>query len=100
MKGLGFRLPWLIRATTGKLFTHRILKKRKMPSVPTLPSLQPKSLADSDDDAIIENCIQTIGRSEMFAGSLDDYPFADTLTHDQWRQFMWIRRSPRWIANS
>ena len=90
MEGLGFRLPWLIRATAGKLLTYRILKARRMPSIPTLPSLQPKSLADSEDNAIIKNCIQVIGRSESFSESLDEYPFVDNLTHHQWRQLMWI----------
>ncbi|MGB7328131.1 MAG: DUF1569 domain-containing protein [Rubripirellula sp.] len=90
MDGLGFRLPWLIRATAGELFTRWILKTRKMPSVPTLPSLQPKSRSDVDDVVIIESCVETIRRCESFAGSLDDYPFVDNLNHDQWRQFMWI----------
>ena len=90
MEGLGFRLPWLVRATFGKLFTRWILKTRKMPSIPTLPSLQPKTRSNIDEDAIIERCIETISRCELFNGSLDDYPFADNLTHNQWRQFMWI----------
>ncbi|KAA1258043.1 hypothetical protein LF1_05580 [Rubripirellula obstinata] len=90
MEGLGFRFPWIVRATFGKWLTHRFLKTRKMPGVPTLPSLQPKSLADSEDDTIIEGCIRAISQCETFAGSLDDYPFVDNLDHDEWRQLMWV----------
>lgn len=90
MNGLGFRLPWLLRATGGRIFTHWILRTRKMPSVPTLPSLKPRSLADVEDDAIIEKCIETVAGCEAFTGSLDDYPFVDNLSHEHWRQLMWI----------
>jgi hypothetical protein len=93
MEGLGFRLPWVLRATAGKLFTNWILRTRKMPGVPTLPSLQPKSASDVEDETIIQNCVTAIRQSESFTGSLDDYPFVDNLLHDQWRQFMWIHAS-------
>lgn len=93
MEGLGFRLPWLIRATAGKVFTRRILRTRTMPSVPTLPSLQPQSRSYVEDRAIIQDCLKAIIRSEAFTGSLDDYPFVDNLQHDQWRQLMWIHAS-------
>jgi len=90
MNGAGFRLPRILRATAGKFFTNRILRTRKMPSVPTLPSLKPKAATDTEDEAIIAECVATIRKSESFDGSLEDYPFVDDLTHDQWRQFMWI----------
>lgn len=90
MNGLGFRIPWILRRTVGKWMTLRLLKKRTMPSVPTLPSLRPTSNNSVDDPAVIERCIAAIRKSESFDGSLDDYPFVDGLHHEQWRQFMWI----------
>ncbi|MEO1617441.1 MAG: DUF1569 domain-containing protein [Planctomycetota bacterium] len=67
-----------------------MLRKRIMPSVPTLPSLRPALGAEQDCDVLIEECLAAIRRSDSFAGDLSDYPFVDDLTHDQWRQFMWI----------
>lgn len=90
MTGLGFRLPWVLRATAGKLLTHRILRTRRMPSSPTLPRLQPQATADAEDEAVIAQCLETIRRTECYQGSLADYPFVDNLTHEQWRQLMWI----------
>lgn len=90
MNGLGFRLPRILRRTVGDWMTRRVLKTRSMPSVPTLPSLKPTFGGDREDPAVIERCVATLRQAESFDGSLDDYPFVDGLTHQQWRQFMWI----------
>ena len=90
MVGLGFRIPWILRRTVGELLTRRVLKTRSMPSVPTLPSLRPTAVDVSEDPMVISQCIATIRKAELFEGSLNDYPFVDGLTHEQWRQFMWI----------
>lgn len=92
MSGLGFRIPWLLRRTVGTWLTRRVLSKRTMPSVPTLPSLQPDH-RETDDDSLVDECVVSVRRCEEFDGSLRDYPFVDGLTHDQWRQFMWIHAS-------
>ncbi|XZE56170.1 DUF1569 domain-containing protein [Planctomycetaceae bacterium SH139] len=90
MKGLGFRIPWILRRTVGIWMTRRVLNNRSMPGVPTLPSLRPTVSEASEDPAVIEQCIATIRKTELFDGSLDDYPFVDGLSHEEWRQFMWI----------
>jgi len=90
MNGLGFRIPWILRRTVGNWMTRRVLKNRSMPSVPTLPSLLPTAGDVAEDSAVIDRCIATIRKAELFSGSLDDYPFVDGLRHDEWRQFMWI----------
>lgn len=90
MNGLGFRIPWILRRTVGNWMTRRVLKTRSMPSAPTLPSLRPAAGDVAEDPAVIEQCIATIRKAEIFNGSLDDYPFVDGLSHDEWRQFMWI----------
>lgn len=90
MNGLGFRIPWILRRTVGDWITRRVLKSRSMPSVPTLPRLRPTADQVSEDPKVIEHCLVTIRKASLFDGSLDDYPFVDDLTHEQWRQFMWI----------
>ena len=89
MDGLGFRLPWILRRTVGVMMTNHVLKKRRMPTVPTLPSMKPEPQTH-DSEEVINACVAAVRRTESFAGSLADYPFVDGLTHDQWRQFMWI----------
>lgn len=90
MKGLGFRIPWILRRTVGQWMTSRVLKSRAMPSVPTLPSLRPTAQHRSEDPALIQECIATLRKADSFDGDLDDYPFVDRLPHPQWRQLMWI----------
>lgn len=90
MEGLGFRVPWIIRRTVGIWLTNRVLRTRRMPGVPTLPRLVPQSVCSAENDETIDACITAVRKAEAFAGSLDDYPFVDNLSHDQWRQFMWI----------
>ncbi len=90
MEGLGFRLPWIIRRTFGVWLTNRILQTRRMPSVPTIARLVPQCIGSADNNEIIDACIVAVRRSEVFDGSLADYPFVDNLPPDQWRQFMWI----------
>lgn len=72
MYGLGFRIPWILRRTVGNLMTRRVLKTRSMPSVPRLPSLRPTAGDVAEDSAVIEHCIATIRKAELFDGSLDD----------------------------
>ena len=93
MEGLGFRVPWIIRRTVGIWLTNRVLRTRRMPSVPTLPRLVPQSASSSNNHEVIDACIAAVRKSEVFDGSLADYPFVDNLSHDQWRQFMWIQAS-------
>lgn len=90
MNGPGFRIPWILRRTVGDWMTRRVLQARSMPSVPTLPSLRPTTSQVGEDPKATQQCITTIKKAERFEGSLDDYPFVDGLTHEQWRQFMWI----------
>lgn len=90
MNGLGFRFPWILRRTVGNWMTRRVLKIRAMPSISTLPSLRPTLGDGNERPEVIEQCITTVRKSARFDGSLDDYPFVDGLTHEQWRQFMWI----------
>lgn len=90
MTGLGFRFPWLFRKTAGPLLTLWVLRTRSMPSVPTLPSLQPAAAEGMDDSKIIDDCVETVRKAEAFSGNLDDYPFVDGLTADRWRQIMWV----------
>jgi len=70
MEGLGFRLPWIIRRTFGVWLTNRVLRTRRMPSVPTLLRLVPQSVGSSNNDEIIDACIAAVRRSEVFNGSL------------------------------
>lgn len=90
MEGFGFRVPWILRATIIKFIFSRMLRKRKMMSGPTLDRLKPKSDEGADDDAIIDDCIDTIRKAQTFDGSLEDYPFVDNLEVEDWRQFMWM----------
>ena len=90
MDGLGFRLPWILRKTVGSWLTAWVLRTQSMPSVPTLPSLKPIHQFESDNDETIRKCIDTLQTVEAFDGSLREYPFVDGITHEQWRQFMWI----------
>ncbi|EMI18352.1 hypothetical protein RMSM_04714, partial [Rhodopirellula maiorica SM1] len=90
MEGFGFRMPWILRATIGHWIFRRLLRTRKMSSVPTIERLKPKTSSAADDDVIIDHCIEVIGRAEKYDGSFDDYPFVDNLTADDWRQFMWL----------
>ncbi len=90
MDGFGFRLPWLLRATILKWIFRRILRTRKMSSGPTLKSLKPQAESGPEDDATIDACLEVVRRAMAFEGSMDDYPFLDGLTHEDWRQFMWM----------
>ncbi|MCC9642849.1 DUF1569 domain-containing protein [Rhodopirellula sp. JC740] len=90
MEGFGFRMPKLLRATVLKWVFGRMLRQRKMSSAPTLDRLKPKSPGDAEDEQIIQRCIATIREASTFEGSMDQYPFLDDLTPEQWRQFMWI----------
>lgn len=91
MDGFGFRLPWILRATIIKWGFRYALRKRKLLSgAPTFKFLKPKMDAKADDDAVIDQCIETIRRADAFDGSLAEYALLDNLTADQWREFMWI----------
>ena len=90
MEGFGFRLPWILRATIVKWVFRRLLRTGKMPSGPTLERLRPKTSDGPDDDSVIDQCIATIEQSQTFSGSMDDYPFLDDLSVDDWRKLMWI----------
>ncbi|MEM1224301.1 MAG: DUF1569 domain-containing protein [Planctomycetota bacterium] len=90
MDGFGFRLPWVLRATVMKWIFQRMLRTRKMVSGPTLERLKPKSAEGPDDDAIIDTCFATIDRARSWDGSMDDYPFLDHLSAEDWKQFMWM----------
>ncbi|MFG0261718.1 MAG: DUF1569 domain-containing protein, partial [Novipirellula sp. JB048] len=63
MDGLGFRLPWILRATVGQWIFYRVLKTRHMSSVPTLKRLEPASPDGADDDAVIDRGIATVRRA-------------------------------------
>lgn len=94
MDGFGFRVPRILRATVIKWTFAYALKSRKLlPGAPTFPVLKPKADHQSDDDAIIDECIATIQRAETFDGSLEDYPLLDNLQVDDWRDFMWLHAS-------
>lgn len=89
MEGFGFRAPWILRRTIIKWMFAGILKKRRMGSAPTLDRLKPKS-DGVENEAVIQQCIDTIQSAAAFEGPLEDYPFLDDLSVDDWRQFMWI----------
>ncbi len=91
MDGFGFRLPWILRATIVKWVFAYALKSRKLLSgAPTFPVLKPKCDSHQDDDALIDECIESIKRAQTFTGSLEDYAMLDNLSHEDWRDFMWI----------
>lgn len=90
MDGFGFRMPWLLRATVIEWVFRYSLRKRKLFSgAPTLPVLKPKP-RDSDDDDLIDECIQVTQRAISFNGSMEEYALLDGLTVPDWQQFMWI----------
>lgn len=90
MDGFGFRVPWILRATIIKWIFNRMLRTRKMSSGPTMDRLKPKTNPGPDDDAIIDNCIATIERAKAFEGPIEDYPFLNEISVDDWQQFMWM----------
>jgi hypothetical protein len=91
MDGFGFRLPWVLRATVIRWgFAYSLKSRRLFSGTPTFPFLKPKSDGQQDDDALIDECIESIKRAQAFAGSLEDYALLDNLSVEDWRDFMWI----------
>ncbi len=94
MDGFGFRLPWILRATVVKWGFRHYLKTRKLVAgAPTFPVLRPKSDGVADDDAVIDECIQTLRRANQFEGPIENYALLDDVDVEDWKQFMWIHAS-------
>ncbi|MEM6691884.1 MAG: DUF1569 domain-containing protein [Planctomycetota bacterium] len=90
MEGFGFRLPWILRKTIIPMVFNRMLKNRQMNSAPTIKRLKPTSPGDTDIDETIDACIATFERAASFPGPIEDYPFLDDLSVNDWRQFMYL----------
>ncbi len=94
MDGFGFRVPWIFRATVARWGYRHALKKRKIGSgFPTFKILRPTYSEASDNDGLIDACIESCQRASSFNGSLKDYPLLDNLKVEDWRDFMWIHAS-------
>ena len=91
MEGFGFRVPWIVRATVAKWAFRYCLNKRKLFSgAPTFKILKPQHASVEEDDAAIEECIETCRRTEQFAGPIEDYALLNDVSVEDWRDFMWI----------
>ena len=90
MEGFGFRMPWILRATVMKWLFQNALKKRRLPSGPTVKPLLPTTAGDNDDDTVIDECIATLKKAAAFAGPIKDYPLLNDVDVEDWKQFMWL----------
>jgi hypothetical protein len=94
MKGFGFRMPWILRATVGKYLMRRILRTRRMGRMPAPKAVVPKPVdAAADDEAPVRRCQDCVRRAAEFAGPLPPHPAVDKLSLDDWKNLMWIHAS-------
>lgn len=83
-------MPWIARATAGKLLTEYILLSRRMGSgFPTPVELAPAQLP-ADDPARVDECIATLAEARDFSGPLRPHPYCLGLTLPKWKRLMLI----------
>lgn len=83
-------MPWLLRATIGKLMTEYIVKTGHMPSGYQAPSeLQPVD-AREDDPVGIDACVESLRAARDFQGPLEPHPFCLGLSLAKWKRLMLV----------
>ena len=91
LDGFGFRAPWILRATVFQWGFDFALKRRWIGrGFPTLKRLKPQTSETVDNDAEINQCIETCRRAAARVEPIVDYPFLNDLPAADWRDFMWI----------
>ena len=85
LEGFGSLMPWIVRATVGRYFLGRILRKRSMPTGLRIPSALRPGPSDGDDPETIERTKELLLRVGR-ATEVHPSPLFGRLTPDQWRQ--------------
>jgi len=84
LNGFGFRLPWLLRKTAGRVLLKRMLAGGDMkPGTRTIPASLPSSAIAGS--AAITDAKALLARLQL-AEELHPSPLFDRLTPDQWKQ--------------
>lgn len=90
LEGMGTRMPRILRVTVFRWIFAWMLRRRKMLSAPTAPELRPTSPGDTDDDAIIDRCIETLRRAAARDQPIDRHPLLENMPATDWQQINYI----------